>query len=190
MDDYVSKPVRPPQLLAALARFPPCSDSIPFENPDSTSRATPPSMEPPPLRSRRTDQPSKTEALPGSIDWKVALKSTFGDDQLLREVIEAYLEEAPHLTASLDTLLAAGNVTELTRIIHTIKGSFRTFGSEHTGCAQSLEAAAQAGQLDDVRARLPELHHCLARTEQDLRGYLSSGPSVATGVATGASATT
>ncbi|MFV0445259.1 MAG: response regulator [Planctomycetaceae bacterium] len=185
MDDYVSKPVRPQQLLAALANFFP-ADTGPSDATEASlapSRAAPTQSPPPPPITTIDDN------LACSLDWKVALKSAFGDQDLLRDVIDAYLEEAPLLSAQLDTFLAAENSPELARIIHTIKGSFRTLGSCHTSFAQALEAAAQATRLDEVRTGLPELRRYLTRTESDLRRFLTDGLPADGNVTSGTSAT-
>jgi two-component system sensor histidine kinase/response regulator len=168
MDEYVSKPVRPVQLLAALAKFFPAEPAEAETPPPATAKPTNGAAHPEPV--------ARTAARTPSIDWKAARKSTYNDDDLLREVIGAYLEEVPKLTGGVDRSLAAGDANETCRFIHTIKGSLKTFGSRHADLAQNLEQAAKEGRLDDVRGGLADLQTALVETSDELSAFLAQPP--------------
>ncbi|MEZ6065459.1 MAG: response regulator [Planctomycetaceae bacterium] len=107
----------------------------------------------------------------GCIDWKAARKNAYDDDELLREVIEAYLEEMPSLLGQIDAAIASGNCKDAQRLLHTIKGSLRTFGATAVALAQHLEESAERENLGDVQEHLPQLLANLTDVERELRGF-------------------
>ncbi|MEI7459192.1 MAG: Hpt domain-containing protein [Pirellula sp.] len=98
-----------------------------------------------------------------------ALKSTEGDAELLRDVVEAFLEESPTLLYQLEHAIPRADYVEVRRASHTLKGTLRLFGStpardlaadlEEMGKAQSLEhaelkLAALKDSFDLLRSQL------------------------------------
>jgi CheY-like chemotaxis protein len=81
---------------------------------------------------------------------------------------EAFLADLPRRRAELDTALAEGDGDTAGRVLHGIKGSAGYLGEAplHALCSE-LEALADAGQLDAVRAGLPRLLDLLARFEAE-----------------------
>jgi two-component system sensor histidine kinase/response regulator len=112
MDEYVSKPIRQPQLLAALRLVLGHSES-----PDQRQAAAGPA-----------DELIAPE--PGVIDWDEALKICTGDHALLREIVKAFLEEQPVRLAEIRRAIDSENYELLSRAAHTIKGSMRYFAAE------------------------------------------------------------
>lgn len=107
-----------------------------------------------------------------AVDWRQARKATYNDDDLLADVISAYLDEAPRLLTGLNVALEAGNASEAGRVVHTLKSSLRMLGSPFADLAQELEAAAGTGQLAEVRQNLPTLSSGLHAVEEELRQFL------------------
>ena len=99
MDDYVSKPVRQEALARAIERV----------IPDSLA----------PLEADDDQQPS--------VDCDEALQVVGGDRELLRDVVDAMVEELPQLMLQLQQALAENDQTASRRAAHTIKGSTRIF---------------------------------------------------------------
>jgi two-component system sensor histidine kinase/response regulator len=182
MDDYVSKPVRPKLLLDALLRF--------FPNTSGKGDAPPPAATDTLPVSRIADTvvvaSGAAVSSPPCVDWSFALKSAYGDNELLREVVQAYLDEAPKLWSQLADAMTGRDATVVQRVFHTIKGSMRMFAARATTLAQTLEQAAHDGQLDDVASHVPEFQGQLAEFESELRSYLAGAAGVTAGtVATG-----
>jgi GAF domain-containing protein/CheY-like chemotaxis protein len=147
MNDYLAKPIRVDELVAAIKRTP-----------------------------RRAEGAAKTDVVTaeGSID-EMALtrlsEGTGGDEGFVSELIEQFVTEAPDLVAAMRTGLDAGDPDGVRRAAHTLKSNAATFGANElaAGCA-ALEDAAKRGalgdapasldaivrQLDIVRAALPE----------------------------------
>jgi two-component system sensor histidine kinase/response regulator len=175
MDDYVSKPVRPVQLLSALAEFftplPEGAEPPPPRPPAHT--AAPPQATP---RRLVATAPAENGGRRPCLDWSIARKSTYNDDELLRDVVAAFLEEAPGLMTRLEKSLTDNAATEARRFAHTLKGNLKTFGAEAMPIAQAIEEAAAESRLEAVRERLPELRDGLAHVQTEMRAFLDGNP--------------
>jgi HPt (histidine-containing phosphotransfer) domain-containing protein len=122
MDDYVAKPIRAEELVAALKRAKP-----------------------------RADANGGSEAAEYVSLDDGALKNLrdLGGDEFLGEVIDAFLADAPELVATLRRSLDEGSSEELRRAAHTLKSNGATLGaSEFAELCRTLEARAKAGKLD------------------------------------------
>jgi HPt (histidine-containing phosphotransfer) domain-containing protein len=84
------------------------------------------------------------------------LRASVGDDEaFVAELIDELLEDAPRQLETLREAVAAGDGERARRAAHTLKGHGRTFGAtELSSLCQEGEAAAAAGDLDAVAARL------------------------------------
>ena len=143
MDEYVSKPVRQRQLLAAMrALLGNDVSPLPDEPPDEALAAD-----------------------PSVMDWDAALKICAGDHALLRDIVEAFLEEQPRRLDEIRKAIDNHDYELLNRAAHTIKGSMRYFGAaavfdrafalEMMGANKSLEGAEEVfGLLKQELAKL------------------------------------
>jgi HPt (histidine-containing phosphotransfer) domain-containing protein len=79
----------------------------------------------------------------------------------------AFAADLPRRRSELDAALAAGDLEECGRLLHGMRGSAGYLGEAdlHQLCTE-LERDADAGRLDEVRARLPVLLGMLARFEE------------------------
>ena len=64
------------------------------------------------------------------LDKAVALDRLGGDEELLQEVAELFLEEYPPLMTQIRSAIDNGNSQELERSAHSLKGSVANFGSD------------------------------------------------------------
>lgn len=91
-----------------------------------------------------------------------------GDMEVVRELMQSFLEEAPKLIAEGRQAAAASDAATLQRALHTLKSTSATFGAlPLSAAAKAIEQAARAGaiasaaQLDEVdrlwEATRPEL---------------------------------
>ena len=91
-----------------------------------------------------------------------ALKTTDGDTDLLRVVVEAFLEEYPTLLMQLEQAIPRGDYAEVRRASHTIKGTLRLFGSTPSrDLAADLEAMGQTESLEHASLKLASLKDSL-----------------------------
>ena len=122
MNDYVAKPIRAEELVAALKR------AKPLSNGDGDS------------------EPVEYVTLDDG-----ALKNLrdLGGDEFLGEVIDAFLADAPQLVATLRRSLDEGNTEELRRAAHTLKSNGATLGAEgFAELCRTLEQRGKTGELD------------------------------------------
>lgn len=151
MDEYVAKPVRERQLLTALRNV--LGDEVP----------APPPEEPP------EEFPT---ADPDVIDWNGALKICAGDHALLRDLVQAFLEEQPRRTDEIRRAIDSADWELLHRAAHTIKGSMRYFGANAVfDRAFGLEQLAARKSLDGAEEIFSLLKQELAKLLPHLINY-------------------
>jgi signal transduction histidine kinase/CheY-like chemotaxis protein/HPt (histidine-containing phosphotransfer) domain-containing protein len=130
MDDYLSKPIRSEELAATLAR------SAPSDRED---------------RHDLPDTQTVDEAIAPTADGAVLdpaalsqLRETAGEASVMRELIDAFLQNAPSLMGE----LTSDEAEDVRRAAHTLKSNARTFGAiELADVCQKLEERARAGEL-------------------------------------------
>ena len=140
MDSYISKPIRQHDLFETIAQT------------VGTVRA--------PLKSsQRGEDLDET-----GLDWSAALATVGGDRQLLREIVEAFLEEAPRLLTDLRQAAAGGDADGLRRAAHTLKASLRYLGAEALyDQALALETCGREGRLTEAAPTLAQFDKALER---------------------------
>jgi len=160
MDDYVSKPVRPHDLLAAM---------VTFFTPGTKSAASATTSQPTPHRSNSVDE------LPADvrIDWSVARSRVLEDEDLLREVIDAFLSEAEVLAVDLSKALTSADSQTVSRLAHTLKSNLRTFGVPMADALQTIEFAAKAGDLEPVKTLWPTVRPNITLVVEQMKAYLA-----------------
>jgi CheY-like chemotaxis protein/HPt (histidine-containing phosphotransfer) domain-containing protein len=122
MNDYVAKPIRAEELVAALKR------ARPVENGDAGSAAV-----------------EYVSLDDGALE---NLRDLGGDD-FLDEVIDAFLADAPELIDVLRRSLDAQSDGELRRAAHTLKSNGATLGAEgFAELCRTLEQRAKSGELE------------------------------------------
>jgi PAS domain S-box-containing protein len=123
MNDYVAKPIRAEELVAALKRVKPHStngdggsDTVEFVNLDDDA-----------LKNLRE----------------------LGGEDFLAEVIDAFLADAPGLLVTVRRSLEDGSNEELRRAAHTLKSNGATLGAEaFAELCRTLEQRAKTGELE------------------------------------------
>ena len=188
MDQYVSKPVRSQSLMEAMAEFF-TRDSMTVElqrrlesgDADSDPKTVAGNSSISPLGSlgSTTDEPAAAiEPLPVrfAIDWSAALRIVQADQELLRDIAAAFLEESRTVMMDLKAALKKSDAKTAQRMAHTIKASFRTFGvSDAHDLAYECELAGRAGELDQLASRLPELEAAVRSVNDVLKKFVNTG---------------
>jgi HPt (histidine-containing phosphotransfer) domain-containing protein len=98
------------------------------------------------------------------------LRESVGDDPaFLAELIDDFVADAPLQLGSLREAAISGDATRARRAAHTLKGNSRTFGAGRlASLCQDAEAAAGAGDLDAVVARMDEIDQEWDRVRAEL----------------------
>jgi HPt (histidine-containing phosphotransfer) domain-containing protein len=98
------------------------------------------------------------------------LRVSVGDDpEFLAELIDDFVADAPTQLESLREAATSGDAIGARRAAHTLKGNGRTFGAgELATLCQDAEAAAGAGDLDAVLARVDAIDAEWRRVREEL----------------------
>jgi CheY-like chemotaxis protein/HPt (histidine-containing phosphotransfer) domain-containing protein len=148
MDDYVTKPIRRRELVAAIERI---------------RTLVPPVPEAP-----------STALEQSSFDRTRLHEELSGNAGLLRRLAEAYFEHTPGVLQSLRAAVAAGNLKELEQAAHTLKGSLNHFAAAPAArLARLAEEAAARGHGKEAALHVSALEPELARFESALRMEVS-----------------
>jgi signal transduction histidine kinase/CheY-like chemotaxis protein/HPt (histidine-containing phosphotransfer) domain-containing protein len=156
MNDYLAKPIRVDELVAAIKRTP--------------------------RRGSAAVAGSAPAASNGPIDVSALTRlseGTGGDPDFVTELIDQFIEESPALIEAARAGLVGEDADEVRRAAHTLKSNAATFGAHELSAAcAALEDAAKRGDLEGgaamldaiardletVRATLPEAWRSLSAT--------------------------
>jgi len=152
MDAYVSKPVRARELFETM------------ESVLSVGQARP------------APEAAPEQETPAGLDWKTAMEAVQGDQGLLRELIEIFLDDGPKLMSQAREAQAEGDAAVLQRAAHTLKGSVRLFGAiQAFDLCFELESLAKRSELQQAAAAIARLEEELERLVESLNQYLNQG---------------
>jgi len=152
MNDYLSKPVHPDELEAAIARCTPGGSHVTETVPFTLSR---------PMDELR------------NFDLQGYLDRTMNDRELAREIAEAFLADAPCLFSQLSAAIAAGDAGGAGKFAHTLKGSSANMGGDVLShIAAEMQAAGKAGNLPLLGQLLPAAETSLEILSEALRKEL------------------
>jgi PAS domain S-box-containing protein len=148
MNDYVAKPIRAAELVAALKRVRPLADGA-----------------------------EGAVAHVSLDDGALETLRGLGGDEFLHEVIDAFLADAPELVATLRRSLEAESSEELRRAAHTLKSNGATLGAEQFAeLCRALEHCAKEGELDGASELVDQIEQEYRPLEEALSALRSESP--------------
>jgi PAS domain S-box-containing protein len=150
MDGYISKPVRVQELYDAIERL--ASDA--------------PSPRPP--------QACREEE---SVDWASSLEYVGGDRQLLKDLMEVFLQTCPEWLEEVRTGLARQDAAQVQRAAHKLKGTLGNFGAQVAfDAALQIELQCRTGSLQGVEEIWGLLAREMDRLLPVLKAWCQEGP--------------
>ncbi|PHS01765.1 MAG: hypothetical protein COA78_22435 [Blastopirellula sp.] len=163
MDDYVSKPIRRKELFTTIQnilgeRYM-ISDNSPLD--PARNEVTP------------VGTASAEETSVSMVDWSVALENTYDDLDLLKELIQGYLQESIKLLKEMHASIEKRDAVTLRRAAHTMKSQFKIFGvasCEHL--AFDIEIMGRDGRVD-AEDRVKELEGLVDNLEKEMLDFLA-----------------
>jgi CheY-like chemotaxis protein/HPt (histidine-containing phosphotransfer) domain-containing protein len=165
MDDFLSKPIRRPQLAAALRKWAVTSK---VRKPDGL-RPAEGTADPGPFRKPAGADPvdkaqlAETAGMDGEID-----------PAMLGALAGAYLETAPETLASLDAAASRGDADVIVRLAHGFQGANAQIGAvSMAALCERLEASAFSDGSES-RKIVAELAREFARVEDELRRLVAA----------------
>jgi GAF domain-containing protein/DNA-binding response OmpR family regulator len=127
MNDYLAKPIRPEELVAAIKRTP---------------------------RREGATTAVGTTVEDGPVDRSVLARladGTGGDADFVVELIEQFVADAPSLAEAAREGVEVGDLETARRAAHTLKSNAATFGAHRlVEICRDLESAAKRGALEDA----------------------------------------
>jgi len=96
------------------------------------------------------------------LDEAVALSRVGGDFDLLKEVVELFLDDYPQALDKIRAAIAQRDPTGVEHHAHSLKGSVSTFGAQGAfEAALALEKKGRSGDLSGVDDGLSKLEYAL-----------------------------
>lgn len=139
---YLSKPVRKATLLEAIVEY-----TVPAP-------------------ADRPSEPAKEDITPPEAAQGEKDRIIVHVDEAFRDFVPRFLELTSEDMKSMDNALNDGDYETVQRLGHSMKGSGGSFGFDAmTDIGKSIEAAAKAGDGEDIRKRLSELADYIERVE-------------------------
>jgi CheY-like chemotaxis protein len=129
MDGYISKPINREELEKTMAQKTNGLDQTgPDAIPDTGSISVP--------------------GLPVAWDVNKALERLGGDEKLLREVLEIFVEETPKLMVRLQQAVAEGDAHGIESMAHSLRGELSYFDAVAASKARELEEMGRESHLE------------------------------------------
>jgi CheY-like chemotaxis protein/HPt (histidine-containing phosphotransfer) domain-containing protein len=162
MNDYLSKPVDPQALAAALDKWLPKRTARPGHESHEAAQSA----------AVVAGQAEDSTTAP-VFDRAALLARLMDDEDLARAVTEGFLEDIPKQIEALQDYLEAGDAASAERQAHTIKGASANVGAEALReIALAMETEGKAGDLEAVRELLPELRARFERLREAMAATL------------------
>ena len=129
MDDYLSKPIRVSELVAALTKSSP-------------------------IKTTGGEIVSESAVIDAAA-FDELVSSTGGEAAFIQELIDTYLTDAPELFAQMRSSLAAGDAETFRRAAHSLKSNSASLGALGLSAqAKELETMGKAGTLEEAPAKV------------------------------------
>ncbi|MCI0698949.1 response regulator [candidate division KSB1 bacterium] len=145
MDDYISKPIRVEELVAALSKCAP--RRMPQER-----ETMPQTIE------MQNDKMQQQPAVLDPAALERLRKTVGGDAAVLAELIDSFLEDAPKLLMTLQQASEKGDAAGVRLAAHSLKSNAADFGAMHfSNLCKELEQLGTAGTLDGATALVEQV---------------------------------
>jgi len=139
MDGYISKPIHPSDLFAEISR-----------HLSETERGN---------TVKENSEPPNEQ-----IDRTSLLERVEGDQELLAEMVNLFVEDAPNLLATMREAFDRGDMAVLERSAHSLKGAASNLSAQVTAAAAfRLEKDAKNMDAESVKASLAEVERAVGR---------------------------
>ncbi|MGE3310572.1 MAG: PAS domain S-box protein [Limisphaerales bacterium] len=161
MDDYLTKPLRQPDLARVLRSMgTPLVVPEPNDGGSSPARSGAPTSQPP-TQVPSGSPPGSGPAKPAEQDLPVVdpepLNALASPDEpnLVAEFIQDYLREAPQRLAAMEAAVAAADPARIRAESHNLKGSSSYMGAARlVRACGALEASARSGDLSRIQEQM------------------------------------
>ena len=110
------------------------------------------------------------------LDLSAALARVGGDEELLKEIAEIFLDECPSALSDVQQAITAADAESLQKAAHSLKGSVGNFGAKDAyEAALRLEMMGRNREMGESTQALSDLESALNRLKPQLESLNSSG---------------
>lgn len=103
------------------------------------------------------------------LNKATALDRVGGDEELLVEVAQLFIEDYPNSVGEIEEALRSGDAKKLERAAHSLKGAASNFGADPVvKSALALEVAGRSGNLSTAQQDYASLSAALQSLHRDL----------------------
>ena len=177
MDEYLSKPIQPKELLETINRL--MAGIIARRQAASLESKTLASVADldEPVEPCDTKTASLSQDTLTTIDLS-ALRARVEDDlDLMREMIELFLDSSPMLLAELESGVNRQDSQTIERAAHALKGALQSLAAGPAArAALRVEEVGRAGELQTIESALHDLQDELQRLNTELQTYSHEVP--------------
>ncbi len=104
------------------------------------------------------------------FDLTEVMSRVDGNEELLRELVDIFLEDCPNLLSEINQALQATDPDALTRAAHSLKGAVANFGAHQAAeAALRVEMAGRQGDLGAAQEAFADLSMAIARLAPALK---------------------
>jgi len=117
------------------------------------------------------------ERTTSNLNWEVkeALARLDGDEALLRELVQVFLEDFPQQLVTLQLALETGDLERVERSAHSLKGELSCLGlTEAARKARDLERAGEERSMQNASDLFPGLKLDIAAAASAMRDMLAT----------------
>ncbi|WP_419192655.1 response regulator [Kolteria novifilia] len=169
MDDYLSKPVKLESFHRMLSKW--CVASLPISIDSDEPPTGPPSptdIGAPPENGSDND-PEIPVLDRTTLD---SLRNMVQADAAFTKILSVFRESGSATIDELKTAADAGNVDEVGKLAHRLKGSSSNLGATSlSNLARQIERSAKAGELDELQTAYESLNVAYRQFEKELSCY-------------------
>ncbi len=157
MDDYLSKPVAMPALLAALKKWMP-TDNNNGEVLEKLKAETQPEA---------VEVPAENDSEEGTPVNDRAIKDMFGDDdETFREILQGFVEPSVEIVRDMLSAHEGHDADEIKSAAHKLKSSSRSIGADKLAdICTALEAAGKSRDWDQINILAPQVEEQMKKVE-------------------------
>jgi two-component system, sensor histidine kinase and response regulator len=170
MDGYVSKPVNPKDLMAAIETLAPKTTTGQVQQVAEEQADCSPSSDSAENVDRQAPETSSaTSTQSPAIHFESLLARVENDMALAEEMIDLFLDSSPRLLAEIESGVDRRDSQVIQRAAHALKGALQNLSA--LPCAQvamQLENAGRSGELQSTDESLSELKDQLHRLQAEL----------------------
>lgn len=128
-----------------------------------------------PLDQSSERRPNASIVTDSPLNWNPenALARVEGDQTLLLELIQLFLDDYPRTMVELRTAITQGDIVSAERHAHTLKGSAANFeAGPVVNAGLRLETSAYRKDLSNISQEVQDLEAALTELRRELEAYL------------------